>query len=170
MTVTNQIKLLDRKTMQNEAQYDLNRKAAKISTFPSDNLDKCEYLTGDDLGLKPNTVEKAKYENSPLGKIFNNGLNEEEDKKEGLLKRLKNIGDKNEELLKISKNKTENIKEITDFSEEPLNPEGKALIEEIRIIQKDIDYKKLKITCGNYVEYEFSDFMIYLKAFIPKKK
>ena len=29
MTVTNQIKILSRKIMQNEAQYDLDRKAAK---------------------------------------------------------------------------------------------------------------------------------------------
>ena len=52
----------------------------------------------------------------------------EEDKKEGLLKKLKNIEDKNEELLKI-KNKTENIKEVTDFVEEPLSLEAKVLIE-----------------------------------------
>ena len=31
MTVTVQIKILDRKIMRNEAQYDLDRKAAKIS-------------------------------------------------------------------------------------------------------------------------------------------
>ena len=31
MTVTDQIKILDRKVLQNEAQYDLDRKAAKIS-------------------------------------------------------------------------------------------------------------------------------------------
>ena len=31
MTVTDQIKILDRKIVQNEAQYDLNRKAARIS-------------------------------------------------------------------------------------------------------------------------------------------
>ena len=33
MTITDQIKILDRKIMQNEAQYDLDRKAAKISAF-----------------------------------------------------------------------------------------------------------------------------------------
>ena len=72
----------------------------------SKNLDKYEYLTGEDLGLKPSTVEKAKFEYSPLGKISNKGLSEE-DKKEGLLKKLKNIEDRNEQLLKI-KNKAEN--------------------------------------------------------------
>ena len=35
MTVTDQIKILDRKTLQNEAQYDLDRIAAKISALSS---------------------------------------------------------------------------------------------------------------------------------------
>ena len=102
MTVTNQIKILDRKIKQNEAQYDLNRKAAKISAFPSRNLDKSQYLTGEDLNYKPSTVEQAKFDYSPLSKFFNKGL-KEEDKKEGLLKRLKNIEDKSEEQLKAIK-------------------------------------------------------------------
>ena len=42
------------------------------------------------LFFKPSTVEQAKFEYSPLGKIFNKGL-DEDDKKEGLFKRLKNI-------------------------------------------------------------------------------
>ena len=49
MTVTDQIKILDRKIMQTEAQYDLDRKAAKISALSFNNLDKYEYLTGEDL-------------------------------------------------------------------------------------------------------------------------
>ena len=43
MTITDQIKILSRKTMQNQAQYDLDRKAAKISAQSSNNLDKYEY-------------------------------------------------------------------------------------------------------------------------------
>ena len=69
--------------MQNEAQYDLNRKAAKISALSSNNLDEYDYLTGEDLGLKPSTVEQNKFEYSPLCKNFN-----KDDKKEGLFKRL----------------------------------------------------------------------------------
>ena len=80
MKVTDQIKILDRKIMQNEAQYDLVRKAAKISTLSSNNLDKYEYLNGEDLGLKPSTIEQAKFECSPVGKIFNKGLNEDDKK------------------------------------------------------------------------------------------
>ena len=49
MTVTDQIKILDRNVMQNEAQYDLDGKAVKISELSSNNLDKYEYLTGEDL-------------------------------------------------------------------------------------------------------------------------
>ena len=90
MTITDQIEILDKKVMQNEAQYHLDRKAAKISALSSNDLDKYEYLSGEDLGLKPNTMEQAKFEYSPLGKIFNKRLSED-DKKERLFKRLKNI-------------------------------------------------------------------------------
>ena len=63
--------------MQNKAQYDLDKKAAKISVLSSNNLDKYEYLTGEDLGLKPSTVEQAKFEYSSLGKVFNKGLDKD---------------------------------------------------------------------------------------------
>ena len=92
--------------MQNEAQHDLDIKAAKISALSSNNLDKYEYLSGEDLGLKPNTIEQARFAHSPLGKIFNKGLGDKNDKKEGLFKRLKNIEDKNEEQLLCNTNKT----------------------------------------------------------------
>ena len=100
MTVTDQIKILDRKITENETLYNLDRTAAKISALSSNILDKYEYfLTGENLGLKPSVVKQVKFEYSPLGKIFNKGL-KEEDKKEELLKRLKNIEVKNEEQLK----------------------------------------------------------------------
>ena len=88
MTITDQIKVLNRKIMQNEAQYDLDRKTAKISALSSNNLDKYEYLTGEDLGLKPSAIKRAKFQYSPLGKIFNKGL-DKDNKTEGYFKRLK---------------------------------------------------------------------------------
>ena len=163
MIITDQIKILGRKIMQNEAQYDLDRKAAKISALSSNNLDKYEYLTGEDLGLKPSTVEQAKFEYSPLGKIFNKGL-DKDDKKEGLFKRLKNIEDKNEKLLE-AKNETKNIKEITDFVDKHLSLEAKDLIEEIRAIKKDVDYRKLKIRGGNNTDYDFSGYKTLKELF-----
>ena len=99
MTVIDQIKILNRKIKQNESQYDLDREAAKISALSSNNLDKYELQSGEDLDLKRSTVEQTKSEYSPLGIIFNKGLSEE-DKKEGLFKRLKNIDGKNEERIK----------------------------------------------------------------------
>ena len=48
-------------------------------------------MTGEDLNLKPSTVEQAKFEYSPLGKIFNKGLDTDDAKKEGLFKWLTNI-------------------------------------------------------------------------------
>ena len=64
--------------MQNEAQHDLDRKAAKISALSSNNLDKYEYLTGGDLGFKPCTVEQAKFEYSPLGMSLSKAFKKDE--------------------------------------------------------------------------------------------
>ena len=157
MTVTDQINILDRKIKQNEAQYDLDRESAKISALSSNNLDKYEYLTGEDLGLKPNTVKQAKFEYSPLGKIFNKGLSEE-DKKEGLLIRLKNIEDEN-------KVKNKDIKEVTDFVDQPLSFEARELIKEIKTIQKNVYYRKLKIKGVNMREYDFIDYKTFKELF-----
>ena len=135
MTVTDQIKSLNRKIKQNESQYDLDRETAKISALSSNNLDKYELLTGEDLNLKPSTIEQAKFEFSTLGKIFNKGLSKD-DNKEGLLKRLKNIEDKSEKSLEVKAKIEENTKEVTDFVDQPLSLEAKELINEIRDIQK----------------------------------
>ena len=86
MTVTDQIKILNRKIKQNEAQYDLDREAAKISALSSNDLDKYEHLTGEDLSLKPSTIDQAKFEYSLLGKVFNKGLSDEEKKRRAFKK------------------------------------------------------------------------------------
>ena len=57
MTVPDQLKILDRKIKQSEAQYDLDTKAAKISAYSSNDLDKYEYLTSEDLDLKPSILK-----------------------------------------------------------------------------------------------------------------
>ena len=74
---------------------------AEISAYSSGDLPKHKYLTKKDLGYKPDAFEQAKFEYSPLGKVFTDGL-DKSDKNEGLLKRLKNIEDKsNNQLLTI---------------------------------------------------------------------
>ena len=52
MTVTDLFKIIDNKIKANQAQYDLDRLAAKISAYCSGDLRKYEYLTGKDLGYK----------------------------------------------------------------------------------------------------------------------
>ena len=101
MTRKEQVKILDDKVEVNNAQYDLDRMNAEISAYSSGDLPKYEYLTKKDLGYKPDAFEQAKFEYSPLGKIFTDGL-DKSDKNEGLLKRLKNIEDEsNNQLLTI---------------------------------------------------------------------
>ena len=82
MTVGNQIKISDRRIKQNKAQYNLNRKGAKISGFFSNKLDKYEYLIGKSLDYKPDTVEQKRLECSPFGKIFNKGRKKKTKKKD----------------------------------------------------------------------------------------
>ena len=82
MTLTEQVKILNDKIKANKAQYDLDREAANISALSSGELEKYEYLT-EDFGYKPDVIQKTKFEYSPLGKVFNKGL-DESDKKMGL--------------------------------------------------------------------------------------
>ena len=63
-------------------------------------------MTGEDLGYKPDVIQKTKFQYSPLGKVFNKG-SDKSDKKEGLLKRLKNIEGQNEQQLEAIKDQGE---------------------------------------------------------------
>ena len=89
-----QIKILHDKIKAKNVQYDLDRMNAEISAYSSCDLPKYEYLTKKDLGYKPDAAEKVKFEYSPIGKIFTDGLSKEDkSKRVGLFKRLKNIED-----------------------------------------------------------------------------
>ena len=96
MTVTDQLKIIDNKIKANQAQYDLDRLAAKISAYSSGDL-------GEHLEYKPSVLEQARFEYSPLGKFFNKGL-DKDDQKEGVLRGVKNIRNKNERQLKAIEN------------------------------------------------------------------
>ena len=82
MTLTEQVKILDDKIKSYKLQYDFDRETTKISALSSGQLEKYEYLTSQDL-IQPDVIQKSKFEDSPLGKVFNKGL-DESDKKEGL--------------------------------------------------------------------------------------
>ena len=81
MTRKEQNKILDDKIKANNAQYNLDRMNAEISAYSSGDLHKYKYLTKKDLGYKSDGFEKAKFEYSPLGKVFTDGLNKSDKKK-----------------------------------------------------------------------------------------
>ena len=143
--------------MQNEAQYDC----------ASNNSDKYEYFTGEDLGLKPSTVEQTKIEYSPLGKIFNKGLSEV-DKKERFFKRLKNIENAQKNLIRDDDNESIYYTSRSEFDDKDdkyikkqqnnkidtkppnvseylksLSQEAKHLMDQIEETNDEIDYNKL---------------------------
>ena len=94
MNVTDQLNIIDSKIKANQAQYNLDKLAAKTSACYSGDLRKYEYLTGEDLGYKTSVFEQAKLDYSPLGNISTKGFDKDH-QKEGLFKSLENIKDKN---------------------------------------------------------------------------
>ena len=118
MTITDQIKILDKKILQNAAQYDVAKKAAIISAWSPKNLDKVEYLTGEDLSLKPKTIQQARFEYSPLGVVQSNKV-----------KKITNINKKKKDknLVYNSQNSFIKFKDIDEFKELPLDSMFKKL-------------------------------------------
>ena len=151
MTINEQIKILDNKIRSNKAQY------AEISALSSAELVKYEYLTGEDLGYKPDVVQKAKFEYSPLGRVFNKGL-EKDEKQVGLLKRLKIFEDKTDRQLEENKDNPLGVKSIGYRVKEELSQEAKNMLEKINNQEKLIKYRKPNFRGGNNVYYDFTNF------------
>ena len=100
-------------------------------------------MTVDDLGYRPHPVQKAKFEYSPLGQVFNKGLDSSE-KQEGLLKRLKNIEDKNDNQLDA----------IRDQGDRQLDLIMKSYIRKTNSIKfENEDYEKLR-DLAKYIKSE----------------
>ena len=110
------------------------RKNAKISALSSGKLDKYEYFTGEDLGYRPDPVQKAKFEYNPLGQVFNERLKTGERSK-GLLKRIKNIEDKTDNQLRAIENNIDNQPSaIKDgITNQPLPVKGRKIIDTKKI-------------------------------------
>ena len=101
MTIEDQIK-------DEKLQYDINREAAKISALSSGKLDKYEYLTGEEIlpSNQQQIIQQAKFNYSPLGKVFK--------------KQRKTIEDPGEKQVKaIQDNQLVNIKNY-DYKNKPL--------------------------------------------------
>ena len=95
MTRKEQNKILDAKIESNVNQYKVDRMNAEISAFSSGDLNKYEFLKRIDLNYKPNALDKAWFEFSPLGKTFSAGLDKTAQgyQEEGVMKLLKDIRD-----------------------------------------------------------------------------
>ena len=95
MTRKEQNKILDAKIESNVNQYKVDRLNAGISAFSSGDLNKYEFLKKIDLNCKPNALDKARFEFSPLGKTFNTELDKTAQgyQEEDITKLLKDIRD-----------------------------------------------------------------------------
>ena len=95
MTCKEQNKILDAKIESNVNQYKVDRLNVEISAFSSGDLSKNEFLKRIDLNYKPNALDKARFEFSPLGKTFSTGLDKtaQNYKEESIIKLVKDIRD-----------------------------------------------------------------------------
>ena len=95
MTCKKQNKILNDKIEYNVNQYKVDRLNAEISAFSSGDLNKYKFLTRKYLNYKPNALDKARFEFSPLGQTFSTGLDKTAQgyQEEGVIKLLKDIRD-----------------------------------------------------------------------------
>ena len=86
MTINDQIR-------DEKLRYDINREAAKISALSSGNIDKYEYLTGEDIltSNQQQLIEKARFTYSPVGKAFEKQIKTIEDEGEKQVDALKKL-------------------------------------------------------------------------------
>ena len=63
---------IDDKIRNEKLQYDINREETKILALLSGKIDKCEYLTGEEMlpSNQRQIIEQAKFTYSPLGKAL----------------------------------------------------------------------------------------------------
>ena len=99
-----------------------------------------------------------------MDKIFNKGFNKDEDKKEGLLKRLKNIEDKNKERLKEVEDHqkkqldtdSKSLKSVSYFSQ--LNTKAKELFEKIKKEKNEVDAETFVCVKTDVTVFNFNKF------------
>ena len=164
MTCKDQIKILDDKIKANNVQYDLDRMNAEISAYSSGDLPKYEYLTKKDLGYKPDAVEKVKFEYSPIGKVFTDGLaKEDKSKKVRLFKRSKNIED-NLVAVDNNDNKVGIFKIIKDIKDRCIKIDNDdEAVREIRERIKELIYDRVRVNNFDEMKKEIIDHVKKLK-------
>ena len=108
MTIKDQIR--DKKL-----QYDINRKAAKLSVLSSGKISKYEYLTGKEQIIQEQIIEKSKFYNSSLAKAFEKQIKTIEDKGEKQVDASKTL--KSKELEAIKDNNSNDNEKLSKYKE-----------------------------------------------------
>ena len=64
--------IINDKIRDEKLQHDINREAANISALPSEKIDKCKYLTVEEIlpSNQRQIIEQAEFVNSAVGKAF----------------------------------------------------------------------------------------------------
>ena len=102
-------------------------------------------------------MQKAKFEHSPLGQVFNKGL-ESSGKQEGLLKRLESVEDATDKQLEENKDNQLGVKSICYTVKEELSQVAKNMLEKLNNQEKLINYRKLSFRRDNNNDYDFTNF------------
>ena len=99
MIISQKIKAINSKIWQNKAQYNLDRQTAQISALSSGNFGKYDFLTGKNIFIEKDLLEKVaaikRFEYSPLRREINRN-------NKALLNRNKLLKNYNWKKLKIS--------------------------------------------------------------------
>ena len=122
---------IDDRIKDEKLQYNINKKAAKISALSSGKLHQYEYLTGEDIlpSNQQQIIEQTKFTYSPLGKALD--------------KQIKTIeGQKEKQVAAIKSDKKIAIDEIIPTSAFS-NEEAKDKIDKINELEKKVDREKL---------------------------
>ena len=141
MTINDQIR-------DENLQYDLNRKAAKVSALSSGKIHKYEYLTGEDIlpSNQQQIIGQAKFTCSPLGKAFEKQIKTTEDQ-----------GQKQVEALNTLKSNNQLTTEDVIPNNAMNNNEAKNELDKIKEIEKNVDREKLIYKTNEYT-YSFENF------------
>ena len=136
------------KIIDEKLQYDINREPAKISALSSGKIDKCEYLTGEEIlpSNQQQIIEEAKFIYSPLGEAFE--------------KQIKTIEDQGEKQVEASKTfKFDEKLRIEDVIPKSAlnNNEAKKRLDKIKETEKTVDREKLIYRASEYT-YSFKNF------------
>ena len=160
MTINGQIR-------DEKLQYNINRKAAKISALLSGKIHKYEYLTGEDIlpSNQQQIKEQAKFTYSPLGKAFEKQIKTIEGQCKKQMDALENL--KPKEQTKPIEEKSNNKSKATIMFDDFID-KRKGLMKEL---YDSVDYKNLKFEfAGPTKDVSFYEYMDSKESFNAIKK